>query len=115
MLIWYYHYSNFILIFLIAAFQDILEIDVQSVSTSLNFSLESLNEDQRSVLQNERAGQLYVYRYSNTSVVLATRNASLLGADIGIGSAADGRYRCRAENVNNGTGEKELNIIIGSE
>ena len=99
-------------IFQILDFVALPEIDVASVTPSP--FLDNLNQDQINVLENEKAGQLYVYRYSNTTVVLGTRNVSLLGANIGIKSNASGRYQCRAENVNNGTKEVDLNVVVSS-
>ena len=57
-------------------------------------------------LSSESVGQLYAYRYSNTSVVLGTRSASGLIGDsnevvqmaIGLSAVADGMYVCVAEN-----------------
>lgn len=79
---------------------------------SSQFLLDYLNEDQVNVLENEKAGQLYAYRYSNTTVILGTRDASILGANAGIGSIAEGRYRCRAENFRNASDERELDIYV---
>ncbi len=82
---------------------------------SRQFSMDTLNEDQINILESEEAGQLYVYRYNDTTAVLATRSASLLGANIGIGSIASGRYQCRAQNQNNATAKMELSISVSSE
>ena len=88
-------------------YEDVLELDVSSLSSS-GISTVDL---QRSILGQERPGQLYAYRYSNTTVVLATRNASFLGAKVGIGNIATGTYKCRAQNTN-ATSERELTIIV---
>ena len=52
------------------------------------------------VVPNEQVGQLYAYRINDSAVVLGTRRASTFGASIGIGSLANGAYRCLAENDN---------------
>ena len=52
------------------------------------------------VVPNEQVGQLYAYRINDSAVVLGTRRASTFGASIGIGSLANGTYRCLAENDN---------------
>lgn len=92
-------------------YEDIPEVDATVLSHP--FSQENLTEDQRAVLQNEIAGQLYAYRYSNSTVVLGTRNATILGANIGIGLIADGKYRCRAVNLHSMT-ERNLMINVSS-
>ena len=73
-------------------------------------------------LSSESVGQLYAYRYSNTSVVLGTRSASGLIGDsnevvqmaIGLSAVADGMYVCVAENFphrnNSGTSSITVNI-----
>lgn len=94
--------------------ENVPEIDATVETMSSNsFSHENLTEDQRNAIRNENAGQLYAYRYSNTTVVLGTRNATLLGAKIGISSHGEGRYRCIAENLH-ATTESELTIIVSS-
>ena len=59
-----------------------------------------LMSDVFSVVPNEQVGQLYAYRINDRAVVLGTRRASTFGASIGIGSVANGTYRCLAENDN---------------
>ena len=60
----------------------------------------SMNNDVFSVVSNEQVGQLYAYRINSSAVVLGTRRASTFGASIGIGSVANGIYKCLAENDN---------------
>lgn len=81
--------------------------------SNLSFSRENLTEDQRIAIQNEIAGQLYAYRYSNTTAVLGTRNATILGARIGIGSHGEGKYKCVAENLH-AMAESELTVVVSS-
>ena len=62
--------------------------------------LTPINDDMFSVVTNEQVGQLYAYRINDSAVVLGTRRASTFGVSIGIGSVANGTYRCFAENDN---------------
>ena len=57
-------------------------------------------------------GQLYAYRFSNTSAVLGTRSAVGVGIQMAIGllSAADGVYRCVVENFASGRNESKVRI-----
>ena len=65
---------------------------------------------------SETPGQLYAYRVSNTTVILATRSASSLSGDIefsvGLSSAAEGRYLCQAVTFANGTSESVVTIQV---
>ena len=71
-------------------------------------------------LTTESVGQLYAYRYSNTSVVLATRSASgSIGSPsediqmaIGLSPVADGVYICVAENYPNRSLSGISNITV---
>lgn len=92
--------SQYIHNYVVAEYEYVPEIDaIVGTLTSLGlFSLGNLTEDQANALRYEEAGQLYAYRYSNATVVLGTRSATILGANIGIGSNAVGEYRCIARN-----------------
>lgn len=65
---------------------------------------------------SETPGQLYAYRVSNTSVVLATRSAASIEGDIefaiGLSSTAEGRYLCQVVNFANGTTESAMTIEV---
>ena len=76
--------------------------------------LAPMNDDTFSVVPNEQVGQLYAYRINDSAVVLGTRRASTFGASIGIGSVANGTYRCRAQN-DNANSESVININVTSE
>ena len=71
-------------------------------------------------LTTESVGQLYAYRYSNTSFVLATRSASGsignpsedIQMTIGLSPVADGVYICVAENYPNRSLSGISNITV---
>ena len=79
----------------------LMESPLTSMLTSTGADIADFTE-----LSSESVGQLYAYRYSNTSVVLGTRSASGLIGDsnevvqmaIGLSAVADGMYVCVAEN-----------------
>lgn len=96
--------------FNLPAYEDVPEIDA-TVATTTNQRSFSLTEDQRNAIRNEKAGQLYAYRFSNTTVVLGTRNAAILGANIGISSHGGGQYKCVAVNLYSMTAS-ELTINV---
>ncbi len=79
---------------------DITEINFQD--STFNFTTFNYSSDfDYQLLRNEQLGQLFVYRYSNTRVVLGTRKAEVFGAAIGIAMGATGTYQCYAENYTN--------------
>ena len=75
--------------------------------------LTPIDDDMFSVVPNEQVGQLYAYRINDSAVVLGTRRASTFGASIGIGSIANGTYRCLAEN-DNAISQNIVNINVTS-
>ncbi len=75
------------------------------------FSLDLLEEDVRSVLLNESAGQLYAYRCNDTMVILGTRRSDVFGVSIGVDYIASGAYECVAENQNS-SNHHEVNITV---
>ena len=68
-----------------------------------------MSDEKFSVIADEQVGQLYAYRINNSAVVLGTRRSSTFGASIGIGSVAQGKYKCIAENEN---ANRELDITV---
>lgn len=66
------------------------------------------------VLENERAGQVYAYRYNETTVVLGTRKREVFGAAVGIGEASSGLFKCIAYNELNQDHEQVIDIKISS-
>ena len=57
-------------------------------------------------------GQVYAYRYSNTSVILGTRSAATddVQTAIGLLPAADGLYHCVVENFVGEKNESQVRI-----
>ena len=106
------YYILVMYLFNISEYEIVPEIDASVETSPYSFSLENLTEDQRDAIRNETAGQLYAYRYSNTTVVLATRNATIFGANIGISSHGGGNYKCIAENLDPTRNESELTINV---
>ena len=84
---------------------------VTSGSASDSLTADCFQDDRRNVLENERAGQMYAYRYNDTTVVLGTRKRDFLGAEVGIDTVANGTYRCTATNVN-GEMSQDINITV---
>lgn len=97
---------------------DVAEVNVTADGalfnfTSSSFSYESLQENERTILSNELAGQVYAYRINDTHLALGTRRADVFGAAVGIGVIANGTYQCFASNpYENQTAP--LDIIIGT-
>ena len=71
----------------------------------------SMSDNGFPAVPNEQVGQLYAYRINDSAVVLGTRRASTFGASIGIGSVANGTYRCLAEN-DNAKSESSVTISV---
>lgn len=86
------------------------DANTSSTQSMENFTL----SEQSDILNDEKPGQLYAYRYNETTVVLGTRDAKFLGADVGIGPIASGSYVCRTINNNCVSVEKTLVVNVNS-
>lgn len=84
---------------------------VDGTDTNNKLTPISMSMEEFSVVPGEQVGQLYAYRINNSAVVLGTRKAGTFGASIGIGSVAQGRYQCHAENVN-ANSNVEITIFV---
>lgn len=76
--------------------------------------LSVLEPDLSSILATERAGQMYVYRYNDTTVTLGTRSRKIFGAAVGIGEISNGSFRCMAVNQQYKQDEEVFVLIVKS-